>query len=304
MDRNDKFREVKEKLGDPKISISQCILQQGFLKKRRQRKNPEKNPEKDTRMFLPRSYKVYERIFKLGESLLERLKKASGKNRKPMVLDLAGGCSNFVKEMKEREIGVVIADPVFFWNKEEIKDEILKRNFSEIVTRLKNQEKEYVKRPRDIISPKIKQIFSSLKESVKDCFLELNKFEQNLDASAVLGGYVGAELPKLPFRDGQFELVLVGHYMFSRECQNYNRCLDAIKECLRVGKEVRIFPIENEFTLEESPFLALIREELHKLGYRTKIYEADYELYPEKRHGLAIRHESFLHGEAGEEFFA
>ena len=56
--------------------------------------------------------------------------------------------------------------------------------------------------------------------------------------------YVAAELPTLPFRDGAFDLVLCSHLLFlysdeiGREAH-----IDAIREMLRVGREVRVFPL-------------------------------------------------------------
>ncbi len=72
----------------------------------------------------------------------------------------------------------------------------------------------------------------------------LERFIPDFDASTRIGRYVGARLPDLPFESRSFDLVLCSHMLFL-----YSEELDAemhiasLNEMLRVGKEVRVFPL-------------------------------------------------------------
>ncbi|HJT19786.1 MAG TPA: methyltransferase domain-containing protein [Nitrospira sp.] len=58
--------------------------------------------------------------------------------------------------------------------------------------------------------------------------------------------YIKAELPRLPFEDRSFDLVLSGHFLFTYSDRlDYAFHRDAILELFRVSaKEVRIYPLQ------------------------------------------------------------
>ena len=58
--------------------------------------------------------------------------------------------------------------------------------------------------------------------------------------------YIKAELPKLPFEDRSFDLVLSGHFLFTYAHKfEFRFILSSIKELFRVcSKEVRIYPLQ------------------------------------------------------------
>ena len=88
--------------------------------------------------------------------------------------------------------------------------------------------------------------------------------------------YVPASLPKLPFADGHFDLVLSSHFLFTyadRLDAEFHK--DAIRELYRVSRgEVRIFPL-----LEQGgrPVPALLDELRTGLGIPYSIRRVDYE---------------------------
>jgi hypothetical protein len=59
--------------------------------------------------------------------------------------------------------------------------------------------------------------------------------------------YIKAELPKLPFEDKSFDLVLSGHFLFTYSHKlDFLFILSSILELCRVSsKEVRIYPLQN-----------------------------------------------------------
>ncbi len=56
--------------------------------------------------------------------------------------------------------------------------------------------------------------------------------------------YVAAELPRLPFSVKSFSLVLSGHFLFMYgDRLSFDFHLKSVRELLRVGREVRIYPL-------------------------------------------------------------
>lgn len=262
-----------------------CLQQQKAFMRNGKWRDPEKIP-----VFVPASFYVYKKIFKLFRPVLDQLKEATKLRERPVVLDVGGSCGDFVQEMRKLGIGVIVADPVFFLGKEEIKHVIAEKNFQGVVKNVRDVEKHFPKTTDKNIASETKPIFRSIEDSIKDGFDAMDKFSQELDVDAKEGAYFASELPRLPFKDGAFELVLAGHLIFAGGYRRKEACLMALEECLRVGKEVRIFPTVEGRTLREVPYLKFIFDKLRKLGYQVEIYEADYELYPERRKGVIIRH--------------
>ncbi len=92
------------------------------------------------------------------------------------------------------------------------------------------------------------------------------------------GRYLAESLPKLSFEDNQFDLVLCANVSFGRdEKDQLDFHIAAIKECCRVAKEVRIFPVLTEQN-EISPLVGPIMATLHLAGYGVAIKQVDYEL--------------------------
>lgn len=88
--------------------------------------------------------------------------------------------------------------------------------------------------------------------------------------------YVSASLPRLPFADGRFDLVLSSHFLFTfadRLDLEFHRA--ALRELHRVARrEVRVFPL-----LEQGgrPVPALLSQLLATLGIRHRIQRVGYE---------------------------
>lgn len=97
------------------------------------------------------------------------------------------------------------------------------------------------------------------------------------DRTAHPENYVHAALPTLPFADGQFDLVLCSHLLFS-----YADRLDrefhvaALRELARVGREVRVFPLV-PMGMAENPELTPIRTALASAGLETTVQQVGYE---------------------------
>jgi glutathione S-transferase len=90
--------------------------------------------------------------------------------------------------------------------------------------------------------------------------------------------YLDRKLPHLTFTDGQFDLALCSHFLFSyTEQLGEEFHHQAIAEMCRVAKEVRIFPLMMVMSSERSPFVELVSQRLVLLGYQVEIKQVPYE---------------------------
>jgi hypothetical protein len=103
------------------------------------------------------------------------------------------------------------------------------------------------------------------------------------------GRYEIGELPKLKYRDFEYELGLSSHFLFLySDLLDLKFHLDSILEMLRVCQEVRIFPLLT-LMLQRSPHLQAIIEHLEEKGYKCEIQKVGYELQRGGNKMLRIR---------------
>lgn len=70
------------------------------------------------------------------------------------------------------------------------------------------------------------------------------RFLEDYELGRRRGRYLPAALPALPFRPATFDLSLCSHYLFLySEHLTFEFHIDAIREMLRVAREVRVFPL-------------------------------------------------------------
>ncbi len=91
------------------------------------------------------------------------------------------------------------------------------------------------------------------------------------------GRYLHAELPKLPFSDGRFDLALCSHFLFLYS-EHFDRAfhLQSLRELCRVAREVRVFPIV-ELGSIRSRHIDTVVSELSAEGYQVSVERVDYE---------------------------
>lgn len=94
------------------------------------------------------------------------------------------------------------------------------------------------------------------------------------------GRYTRAKLPRLPFADGAFELVLSGSFLFLYD-DRFDRAFHvaALEELARVGGEVRVFPLSS-LDRTRSAFVEPVTEELRDAGYAVGTVAVPYEFQP------------------------
>jgi len=92
------------------------------------------------------------------------------------------------------------------------------------------------------------------------------------------GRYVAAALPALPFGDGQFDLALCSHLLFTySNLLSADDHVSAIREMCRVAKEARIFPVLDMFDGGRSRHLDPVIDRLREQGFTADLVRVPYE---------------------------
>jgi hypothetical protein len=193
----------------------------------RERDNNGNRFQLDRVAFYGRTLLEYLRMFHIDD--IDHLKRY---NR---ILDCPSGASSFVAEANNRyEINAVGCDPLFD------KDvRILQKQGEEDI--------EYVVNRVSMAPELYNWDFYSSTEELRDYRkLALQQFISDYNLGKERKRYVKAELPKLPFDDRSFDLVLSGHFLFTYSHKfEFSFILSSIIELFRVcSREVRIYPLQ------------------------------------------------------------
>ncbi len=235
-----------------------------------------------------RSFVEYTKMFSLTEADLEK-----------KILDCAGGPASFNAKMNYGGNKVISCDPIYQFTEAEIRSRIQETS-SLIVAGLQASLDRFVW--QEIESPL--ELYRLRMEA-------MDKFLRDFPQGKAEGRYLSRKLPKLedlefnanklpiiwlllrkfdviagtiflhqhlPFSDNSFDLALCSHFLFTYSEQlSFNFHLTAILELCRVAKEVRIFPLLENFTGEVSPHLQPVIKQLAERGYEVNIKEVAYE---------------------------
>lgn len=181
------------------------------------------------------------------------------------ILGCADGPASFNAELTARGGRVVSVDPLYRFSAEEIQSRIADaRERVEANTRQNLHAYRWDRIP-------------SLDALCDLRMRAMNSFLDDFVSPAAAARYVPAGLPRLPFKDDSFDLVLCSHFLFL-----YSTTLTpefhvaAIREMMRVGREVRIFPLVD---LNGQPCLYLndVLSALSASGYKGAVVPVDYE---------------------------
>ncbi len=154
--------------------------------------------------------------------------------RDDTVLDCSAGASSFVAEAHVQGIQAVACDPLYGSDLTHLIDrgEADIQHMIERVARVP-----HLFQWNCYSSPYVLQGYR---------LLALRWFQDDYSRGLVQQRYITAELPRLPFEDRRFDLVLSGHFLFTY-CDRFDYAFhrEAILELFRVSaKEVRIYPLQ------------------------------------------------------------
>jgi hypothetical protein len=184
------------------------------------------------------------------------------------VLDVAGGPASFTAEACRHGVEAVAVDPLYGCSSDALRAHVqldYERMFAQL------REKPHLLRFRS---------FPSIDAAESDRRIAAQRFLSDYAAHFVHGRYVGGTLPKLPFLDGAFDLVLCAHLLFIYARKfDFDWHLAACRELARVStEEVRIHPVCGPGG-RRYPELPRLRAELLKHGITSEVVAVDYEFF-------------------------
>jgi hypothetical protein len=177
------------------------------------------------------------------------------------ILDCPAGPSSFVAEANKLGVNVVGCDPLFGM-----------------------PIKELIYRDREDLELILNQIFAvsylynwESMEGLRRCReLALDIFESDYCTGLIEKRHLKGELPKLPFQDRSFDLVLSGNLLFYYNNEfDYTFHKDSILEMLRVSREVRIYSTQGPYNHPWKYFEKLLSD-LKKESVITNIVSAPH----------------------------
>jgi len=203
-----------------------------------------------------RSLDEYRAMFALSESDLQG-----------RLLGCGDGPASFNAELaalgKSRRL--VSIDPIYFFTGPEIATRV-EQTYETIISQVKRNPDRYVwtyfKDPDALGAARL--------HAMK---IFLNDYEAGLAE----GRYLFGALPKLSFRDREFDLCLCSHLLFLYSAQlSFEFHLASTLEMLRVAGEVRVFPLL-DLDLQRSAHLDPVLAELRAANFYAEIVNVPYE---------------------------
>jgi hypothetical protein len=105
----------------------------------------------------------------------------------------------------------------------------------------------------------------------------LDTFLSDYESGKNDGRYIAGGLPSLPIESGKFDIALSSHFLFLYSAQlSAEFHLQALREMLRVAREVRVFPL---LALDgaPSPHMGFVTKSLESHGFRVEVRRVTYE---------------------------
>jgi len=204
-------------------------------------------------IFTARSFDEYIKMFSLNLNLL--------KNKN--ILDCAAGASSFAAVMNKKGYKVTALDLLYDKDPQFLK-EICENHLNVLISAL-SPFKHHFKW----------NYFKNLHELKEHRLIAQTEFLK--DYTKHRGKkYIKADLTKLPFNDNAFSLVLCSHLLFIYDHRlSYEFHLNSINEMIRVGDEVRIYPLVKHKAMK-SEFVKQIEHDLMEEA-DIKIEKVNYE---------------------------
>ena len=201
-----------------------------------------------------RSYNEYIRMFALTEVDLER-----------RILGCGDGPASFNAELSKRGGHIISVDPIYIFDVHHIKSRIAE-TYEEVMAQTRKNQNEFVW-----------EAISSIDELGRIRMSAMELFLADFESGKQEGRYVDGKLPSLPFETGQFDLALSSHFLFLYSAHlSAEFHLQALREMLRVAREVRVFPLLM-LGGAPSPHIALVKETLAVEGFDFEIKRVPYE---------------------------
>ena len=200
-----------------------------------------------------RSFDEYLDMFDLSEEDLKR-----------DIVGIGDGPASFNVRMYQRGTPIISVDPIYRFSEVELRQRI-QETYNDVIAQARRNRDKFVWTK-----------FSSVDELAEVRMQAMDEFCQDFERGKQQGRYIDASLPNLPFSHHHFDLVLSAHLLFFYSAnRDLAFHLDAVRELLRIGREVRIFPIV-DVNSNPSPFLSPVIDELGADGIACSVERVPY----------------------------
>ena len=200
-----------------------------------------------------RSFDEYLDMFDLSEDDLAR-----------DIVGVGDGPASFNFRMHQRGTPIVSVDPIYGYSEAELRQRI-QETYEDVIAQAHQNRDKFVW-----------TTISSIDELAEIRMQAMDEFCRDFESGKQHGRYIDASLPNLPFPKGHFDLVLSAHLLFFYSAnRDLAFHLDAVRELLRIGTEVRIFPIV-DVNSNPSPFLSPVIDTLEKDGIACSVERVPY----------------------------
>jgi hypothetical protein len=168
-----------------------------------------------------RSFEEYIRMFDLTPAEL-RLR----------ILGCGDGPASFNVECNRRGGQVISIDPLYRFERAAIERRIAE-TYDEVMQQTGANQDKF-----------IWKAIPSLADLGRMRMEAMQRFLASYEKGKAQGRYIAGELPEVPFADRTFDLALSSHFLFLyTDYMTFEFHVAAIREMLRVAREVRIFPL-------------------------------------------------------------
>ena len=192
------------------------------------------------------------------------------------ILDCGGGPSSFAPEYGARGYTTVSLDPIFQWPAHALKEQF-DATVEPMLAGMRRAHYRFVWNYYE--SPE--QVYTLRHRALEKTLDQLSKRQR-------CASYVAGALPRLPFRDGVFDLALSSHLLFLySDDLPLEFHVAATQELLRVAQEVQVFPLLN-LDGSESVHLAPLLEVLDT-QFECDIETIDFEFQRNGNRRLRLR---------------
>jgi hypothetical protein len=181
------------------------------------------------------------------------------------MLDCAAGPASFNAELTAQGHEVISCDPLYRHTAGEIRSRV-EAAYDTMVANVRAARHEFVWRE-----------FASPEDLGEARMAVMHTFFADFPLGRAQGRYLDLSLPHLGFRDGEFDLGLCSHFLFTysdRLSTDFH--VAAIEEMCRVADEARVFPLLKSYG-GPSPRLEPAMNALRGRGYRMEIRRVPYE---------------------------
>jgi hypothetical protein len=181
-------------------------------------------------------------------------------------------------ELTRRGGTIVSVDPIYAFDTSQIGSRV-HETYETVMAQMNKNHSDYVW-----------TAISSVEELGHIRMSAMNAFLSDYDLGKSEGRYIAGELPALPVESGSFDIALSSHFWFLYSAHlSAEFHIQALKEMLRVAREVRVFPV---LTLDgaKSPHMGVVTEALERHGFGVEVRRVPYEFQRGGNEMLLVHH--------------